>query len=300
MTKDGKIVGADRPYDLFERSAEQSFFELAEMFALYERTRPVYRRRDMHERMIELYDRWFSIEQRERLSVIASYISTSSLKLSSKYEITSDWRDAPIFFPKSCLGNVSDLKAAYRSAALKCHPDLGGSHNAMIKLNETFQALHRQIIDGPQVKTSMSDDRHYLLQPEWARIRTFYATVGEHSKDFFFLPQTRDMCLQWHYVGILVDDWNIDGAVKFIVANGSMIRAFDKFYGFEVASHGSALTITTKLFRRSRALGRPKISAPIRILEERPYETRFRIILTHPRQHINVDRLQGKRSLTRP
>ena len=36
---------------------------------------------------------------------------------------------------------MDDLKAEYRRAVKCCHPDLGGSHEAMVKLNSEYEAM---------------------------------------------------------------------------------------------------------------------------------------------------------------
>jgi curved DNA-binding protein CbpA len=40
--------------------------------------------------------------------------------------------------------NIETIKTAYRSRALVCHPDRGGSHEQMVLVNEAFQILSNQ------------------------------------------------------------------------------------------------------------------------------------------------------------
>lgn len=37
--------------------------------------------------------------------------------------------------------SIADIKAAYRRRAMECHPDRGGSHAAMLEINEAFEIL---------------------------------------------------------------------------------------------------------------------------------------------------------------
>ena len=43
--------------------------------------------------------------------------------------------------------DLEHLRAAYRAAALRCHPDRGGSHEDMVAVNRAFEMLHRLLVE---------------------------------------------------------------------------------------------------------------------------------------------------------
>ena len=43
--------------------------------------------------------------------------------------------------------DLQHLRTAYRAAALRCHPDLGGSHEDMKAVNGAFEMLHRILVE---------------------------------------------------------------------------------------------------------------------------------------------------------
>ena len=53
--------------------------------------------------------------------------------------------------------DLADLKAQYRKLAMKFHPDLGGSHEAMQLLNDEYKFLTAKILSGGTFSQSERD-----------------------------------------------------------------------------------------------------------------------------------------------
>ncbi len=59
----------------------------------------------------------------------------------------NDWR-AVLGFPLSARPSPDDIERAWRAKAREAHPDAGGSHDAMVRLNEAREAALRELQTG--------------------------------------------------------------------------------------------------------------------------------------------------------
>src|SRR5437762_1210342 len=101
---------------------------------------------------------------------------------------------------------LEGLKTAYRTAALKHHPDQGGRHEDMISINEAYTELHPLILDA---LSGLEEPFAYEIDSE-------YVAVPEE-------PGTRVLnCLDYRYVmarllfSVHLDDWALDRAFVYI------------------------------------------------------------------------------------
>lgn len=67
--------------------------------------------------------------------------------------------------------NVQSLKKLYRKASMKYHPDIGGSHEKMIKINESYSLFHNALINFIPFEENKELKRKFQSNPgswyEW-------------------------------------------------------------------------------------------------------------------------------------
>jgi hypothetical protein len=66
-----------------------------------------------------------------------------------RHDLTADRRLRRFGFdPRKGFPNLIALKRAYRRLAKECHPDVGGSHESMLRLNKTYEQLKAIVESG--------------------------------------------------------------------------------------------------------------------------------------------------------
>ena len=95
--------------------------------------------------------------------------------------------------------DLEHLRAAYRAAALRCHPDRGGSHEDMIAVNRAFEMLHRILVEEAGAVPIVGEDSESL------------ASSGETPNALAYLWTVRRLLL-----GIALDDWELDEASVYL------------------------------------------------------------------------------------
>ncbi len=84
------------------------------------------------------------------------------------------------------------IKAAYRKKALQCHPDRGGSHAEMVRINEAWEILSNQTLRqqyDEMLRTGQSKpeqfkaarDRSKNYERDWSKFDSWLSSIG---KDF--------------------------------------------------------------------------------------------------------------------
>ena len=93
------------------------------------------------------------------------------------------------------------LRTAYRAAALRCHPDLGGSHEDMKAVNGAFEMLHRLLVEtaGAEPIVGEGDDSREM--------------PGDTTNALAYLWTVRQLLL-----GIALDDWALEEASDYLDA----------------------------------------------------------------------------------
>jgi len=95
--------------------------------------------------------------------------------------------------------DVEHLRAAYRAAALRCHPDRGGLHDDMIAVNRAFEMLHRLLVEEAGAEPIVGGDGESL------------GSSGETTNALAYLWTVRRLLF-----GIALDEWAIEEAFAYL------------------------------------------------------------------------------------
>ena len=95
--------------------------------------------------------------------------------------------------------DLEHLRAAYRAAALRCHPDCGGSHDDMVALNRAFEMLHRIFVEDAGAEPIAGGDGESL------------DSSGETTNALAYLWTVRRLLF-----GIALDDWALEEAIVYL------------------------------------------------------------------------------------
>lgn len=80
----------------------------------------------------------------------------------------------------SADADFETIKQAYRTKALKCHPDRGGSHAAMLEINEAFEILR-----NPEMRASYDElRRNQSNKTALARVKADTERAKAHANDY--------------------------------------------------------------------------------------------------------------------
>ncbi len=299
--------------DLLSVRGGEEFFDLrAEMTYLWS-IPTIGLKRDRNSESAPIFYAWFDLDPDVRLGLFNRLVfsSDSCDPLTSGSEDRAGaprktmklrWSRADEFFPAVSRSSLNALKAAYRKAAFVLHPDRGGNHDAMVWLNATFEAIHRRI--SGMTRTQMAESSNDLaedIQPYFAR-KVPYCFGNDGA--LFDNAAARDGLIASYFFGVLVDEWNLDEAIRFI-SDGKKIRALEKILQSdcdvyqEDRGYGGWYHSFQKLMRRCLAIDRADLCAPLvpEFLDGIPTveagERKPSVRLTHVRQIKNVARLSG-------
>ncbi len=136
--------------DYLATPALAAYFDAREHEAYYQALKRIGPRRDFHERLVPVLERFIELTDSPRGAAAVDRVMAGSLRVEQAARapvMASHWRSPGLAEGTELLGlteplTFDSLKAAYRSAARRNHPDAGGSHDAMVTVNEVFQFVH--------------------------------------------------------------------------------------------------------------------------------------------------------------
>lgn len=95
--------------------------------------------------------------------------------------------------------NLERCCAAYRAAALRCHPDRGGSREDMVAVNRAFEMLHRILVEQAGALPILSEDGESC------------ELSGETTNALAYLWMVRQLLL-----GIALDEWALEESIAYL------------------------------------------------------------------------------------
>jgi hypothetical protein len=173
--------------DVLEEAACSTFFAMKEAFFYYRLFGNVRRKRNFAPTFLAIVSRFLSLDRSVRASLFERFVvglpSVQSLSRAAA-SIRGNWNAFDAHLGMEATRSLEALKARYRIAALKLHPDRGGDVEQMKSLNAAFSQLHdlltRNVAEG---LTGDDDDNEVGLDT---------GNVGE----FLRWPGSIVVCLQ--------------------------------------------------------------------------------------------------------
>jgi hypothetical protein len=189
--------------DYLATPAVAAYFDAREHEAYYRALKRVGLRRDFHEQLIQVCERFIELTDSGEGSAAVDRAITAaqtgqrqtSMEGVLKTSRTINRRGVELLHLVEPV-TFDSLKAAYRVAAKRNHPDLGGEHEAMVAINEAFGLIHN-LLREEQMGSDASDGPDSVIIRGSTEVRT---------------------CADYRYVcGALLflatlDDWNVDSA----------------------------------------------------------------------------------------
>jgi hypothetical protein len=304
-------------------------------------------RRDYHAQVMRALEDWFSLDRPERHKLISAHLANRS-RIAGKevgggpkgnwkeslldHLEQASWAKVRDFLAEPDLESIELLKFAYRKAAKQCHPDLGGSEDAMVSLNSVYAILLEALMRGthfPEKSWANDADLEQGLagQGTWQPVHVQFSTAFGSPDPFgpqalrqakeFDDPTIRDELVAKLYLEVLIDEWNLDGAIA-VLSSQDGVPTLLAGQGPPLNLHPqSLLDLVGLLIDRCYAIRRPELCdvvtpllrvallharrdneyerAHLNRIESRLRETialdRRPLILKHPRQRENVARL---------
>ena len=95
--------------------------------------------------------------------------------------------------------NIDDLKVTYKKLAMKLHPDLGGSVEAMQELNDTYERMFNALKDGKTTEDAMvfPEIMEKLLQFENLEIDVIGSWIWVTGDTFPIKESLKSIGLRW-------------------------------------------------------------------------------------------------------
>ena len=138
--------------DYLSTPSVAAYFHARECEAYYEALKRAEPRRDFHERLIAALERLIDLTNAPSGAGAVDDVISESLRVERRGRGAlgaTALEIARTRYPEGIeLLRLSEpltyesLRSAYRSAALRNHPDAGGSHDAMVRVNEAFHFVH--------------------------------------------------------------------------------------------------------------------------------------------------------------
>jgi hypothetical protein len=191
--------------DYLGTPAVAAYFDAREHEAYYQALKRAEFRRDFHERLISTLEQFIALTDSPEGGGAVDRVIAESLRLDHTAGAASSGNALQVArekYPKGAklLGlrdpvTFDSLKTAYRSAARANHPDVGGSHDAMLAVNEAFQFVHALL-------------RAEAIGVGVAEVAGDQAALGNKIGD---CAAYRYKCGETLFL-IALDDWNLDTA----------------------------------------------------------------------------------------
>jgi hypothetical protein len=138
--------------DYLSTPSVTAYFDARECEAYYQALKRVGPQRDFHERLVAVLERFIDLTNSPLGAAAVDRVIAESLRIDRSKRGTSDATPLEVAWAKFPKGiellrlseplTYESLRSAYRSAALRNHPDAGGSHEAMVAVNEAFHFTH--------------------------------------------------------------------------------------------------------------------------------------------------------------
>ena len=146
-----------RPVDYLEDEAAAAFFEAREYESYFRSLLRVDERRAFHDQLQQALLRILRIAGEGDLSLLDEIIARASADSQREVRASSDESPARRVRRAEPEGmrllggdaglDLRHLKEAYRAAAIRFHPDAGGSHEQMVSVNRAYEQLHRIFVE---------------------------------------------------------------------------------------------------------------------------------------------------------
>lgn len=191
--------------DYLSTPSVAAYFNVREGEAYYQALKRVGPRRDFHERLIGILERFIEVTNSPPGAAAVDRVIAESLRMeqsATASDVKTPLEIVRASHPKGAEllrlvepVTFESLRSAYRSAALRSHPDVGGSHEAMVAVNEAYNfthllLCHQEIGRGP----AETDD-----------------VVSMSAAGVCDCAAYRYKCGEWLFT-VELDDWNVDGA----------------------------------------------------------------------------------------
>jgi hypothetical protein len=147
---------AARPVDYLEDEVAAAFFEAREYESYFRSLLRVDERRAFHDQLQQALLRILRIAGEGDLSLLDEIIARA---FADSQQVRASSEESPARRVRRAepegmrlLGSdagldLKHLKEAYRAAAIRFHPDAGGSHEQMVSVNRAYEQLHRIFVE---------------------------------------------------------------------------------------------------------------------------------------------------------
>src|SRR5579859_4218607 len=195
--------------DYLATPAIAAYFDAREHEAYYQALKLVGARRNLHERLVPVLERLIDLTDTPEGAAAVDRIMAASIRVEPLAKAAGDGATLEVVRTHHPQGvkllglaeplTFDSLRTAYRTAARANHPDVGGSHGAMVAVNEAF------------------DFTHALL-----REREINAGTGGTEGAVKASPVDVSDCAAYRYKCgellflIALDDWNVDTALVWL------------------------------------------------------------------------------------
>jgi len=195
--------------DYFSTPSVAAYFDARENEACYQALERVGPQRDFHERLVGILERFIELTNLPLGAAVVDRVIAESLRIEQSEAVFGGGTPLEVAraqYPKGIeLLRLAEpvtfelLRSAYRSAALRNHPDVGGSHEAMVAVNEAFHFTHL-LLRAHEIGVGPAEMGGAV-------------TVG--AAEICDCAAYRYKCGEWLFL-IALDDWNVDGAFTWL------------------------------------------------------------------------------------
>jgi hypothetical protein len=213
--------------DYLATPAVAAYFDAREYEAYHQALKRVGARRDFHERLVPVLERFIDLTEPPKGAAAVDRVMAESLHAEQQARAVGD--GAPLEVARArhpegtkLLGlteplTFDALKTAYRGAARRHHPDVGGSHSNMLLVNEVFEFVHallreREVaralgeIEG-SLATGVVEVRNCLDYRYSCGELLFLAALDDWNVDTAFLWLERITSAPWQQSPYAQDSW---------------------------------------------------------------------------------------------
>ena len=309
--------------DLLADHRSAAYFAMKDALIHYFSIRSKEYRRDFNLDVASAIDAFVALSKKDKAALHEAFtIGRRTNNVDIDQTSSGDWRkallnktkDARLFFSPDDLFDYNSLKIAYRNCCKIHHPDAGGTHSAMLSLNEAFNLLQEKISAATEMAENITISIVKMnLTP--AATSTWCNWLGPlawatHSCSFRVdRPVDADNALTILRTTIAIDEYELADSIerlKSILVLGTKIKG----YHFKLVILEASVLLCTRL--RAAALDAdaimiaqlvrnsslpstfPELAKKLNVIMQS--DTRPQVNPLHPRQRANWERLRGKRT----